>query len=50
MICHDVDAELAFKVTVKPIGASVQLSIVRDDYLDSVCTTINVFYKTYNTV
>ena len=40
IICHDVDIELAFKVGVEPIGAFVCIYVIRENYLDSVCTTI----------
>ena len=43
VICHDVDVEMTFRVTVEPIGASVCLSVIREDYLDDICTIIQVF-------
>ena len=46
VICQDVDVELAFRVTVEPIEASAHLLVIREDYLDSVYTTIRVFYGT----
>ena len=46
IICHDVDIELAFKVGVEPIGAFVCIYVIRENYLDSVCTTIQVICKT----
>ena len=46
IVCHDVDADLTFRVTVEPIGATIRISTVREEYLDSICTTFYVFYET----
>ena len=40
IICHDVDVDLAFRVGVEPIEASICIYVIKDDYLHSVCTTI----------
>ena len=31
VVCHDADAELAFKISVVPIGADVRVSTVREE-------------------
>ena len=46
VICHDIDAEFVFKVTVEPIGVDVRITSVRKEYLDSVCTIVRVSYNT----
>ena len=33
VICHDADAELAFKISVVPIGADVRVSAVREEQI-----------------
>ena len=38
VISHDADAELAFKVSVVPIGADVRISAVREEREDSIHT------------
>ena len=40
VICHDTDAEFAFRVTVEPTGMNVRITSVREDYLDSLYTII----------
>ena len=44
IICHDQDAELSFRVTVEPMGASVHISVIREDYMGNMCTTHSVPY------
>ena len=44
VICHDTDAIIVFKVTVEPIGTEFHISAVREEYMDSMCTIIWVFY------
>ena len=46
IICHDMDAELVFKVTVLPIGADARVSVVREEHEDSVCTIFHIYYAT----
>ena len=46
VICHDVDAELAFKVSVVPIGADVRVSAVREEHKDRVHTVFRVTHAT----
>ena len=46
VICHDIDAELAFRVVVEPIRVDVRISVVIEEYMDSVCTIIRVTYDT----
>ena len=46
VISHDVDAELAFKVSVVPIGADVRISAVREDREDSVHTIFRITHAT----
>ena len=46
VISHDVDAELAFKVSVVPIGADVRVSVVREERDDSVHTIFRVTHAT----
>ena len=46
VICHDADAELAFKVSVIPIGADVRISAVREEREDSVHTVFRVTHAT----
>ena len=36
IVCHDVDAELTFRVYVEPIGAFVRLSVIREEYMGDV--------------
>ena len=38
IVCHDIDAELVFKVTVLPIRADARISSIQEEHLDSVCT------------
>ena len=38
IVCHDIDAELVFKVTVLPIGADARVSYVREEHLNIVST------------
>ena len=42
VICHDVDVELAFKISVAPIGADVWVSAVREEREDSVHTIFRI--------
>ena len=44
IICHDADAELAFKVV--PIGADVRVSAVREEREDSVHTIFRITHAT----
>ena len=44
VISHDADAELAFKVSVVPIGADVWVSAVREERDDSVHTIFRVIH------
>ena len=46
VIYHDADAELAFKVSVVPIGADVRVSAVREEREDSVHTVFRVTHAT----
>ena len=46
VICHDVDAELAFKVSVVPIGVDVRVSAVREEREDSVHTVFRITHAT----
>ena len=46
VICHNADAELAFKVSVVPIGADVRISAVREEREDSVHTVFRVTHAT----
>ena len=46
VICHDIDAEFVFKVTVEPIGVDVRITFVREEYLNYVCTIVRVGYDT----
>ena len=46
VISHDADAELAFKVSVVPIGADVRVSVVREKREDSVHTVFCVTHTT----
>ena len=46
VICHDADAELAFKVSVVPIGVDVRVSAVRQEQEDSVHTVFRITHAT----
>ena len=46
VISHDADAELAFKVSVVPIGADVRVSAVREEREDRVHTVFRVTHAT----
>ena len=46
VISHDADAELAFKVSVVPIGADVRVSAVREEREDSVHTIFCITHAT----
>ena len=46
VISPDADAELAFKVSVVPIGADVRISAVREEREDSVHTVFRVTHAT----
>ena len=48
VISHDADAdaELAFKVSVVPIGADVRVSAVREEREDSVHTIFRITHAT----
>ena len=46
IVCHNADAELVFKVTVLPIGADAQVSAVREEHEDSVCSIFCIYYAT----
>ena len=46
IVCHDIDAELVFKIMVLPIGTDARVSFVREEHLDSVCTIFRVYYAT----
>ena len=46
VICHDVDAELAFKISVVPIGVDVRISAVREEHEDSVHTVFRITHAT----
>ena len=46
VISHDADAELAFKVSVVPIGADVRVSAVREEREDSIHTVFCVTHAT----
>ena len=46
VISHDADAELAFKVSVVPIGADVRVSAVREERDDSVHTIFRITHAT----
>ena len=46
IICHDADAELAFKVSVVPIGVDVWVSAVREEREDSVHTVFHITHAT----
>ena len=46
VISHDADAELAFKVSVVPIGADVRVSVVREEREYSVHTIFCITHAT----
>ena len=46
IIYPDVETEIAFRVGVEPIEASIHISVIRENYLNSICITIRVFYET----
>ena len=46
VIHHDADAELAFKVSVVPIGVDVRVSAVREEQEDSVYTVFRITHAT----
>ena len=46
VISHDADAELAFKVSVVPIGADMRVSAVREEREDSLHTIFRVTHAT----
>ena len=46
VICHDADAELAFKISVVPIGANVRVSTVREEREDSVHMIFRITHAT----
>ena len=46
VICHNADAELAFKILVVLIGADVRVSAVREEREDSVYTVFRVTHAT----
>ena len=46
IICHDADAELAFKILLAPIGADVRVLAVREEREDSVHTVFRVTHAT----
>ena len=45
-VCHNVDANLTFKVTMEPIRASVRMFTIKEEHLNSICTTFRVFNET----
>ena len=45
-VCHHVDTDLTFRVTIEPIRVSIRLSAIQEEHLDSICTTFIVFYGT----
>ena len=44
IICHDQDAELSFRVTIEPVGASVHILVIREDYMGGVYSSPSVPY------
>ena len=46
VISHDADAELAFKISVVPIGVDVWVSVVREEHEDSIHTIFRITHAT----
>ena len=46
MVCHDVDADVVFKVSEIPIGADARISSVREEHEDSIHSIFGVTYAT----
>ena len=46
IMCHDHDAELAFRVTVEPMGASMCIAVIREDYTGDLCIVVRVYHIT----
>ena len=46
VINHDTDTELAFKISVVPIGADIRVSVVREEREDSVHTIFRITHAT----
>ena len=46
IICYDQNAELSFRVTVELMGASVRISVIKEDYIGDMCTVVQVYYMT----
>ena len=46
IICHDHNVELAFKVTIEPIGALVHITVIQDNYFRDLCTVVRVYHVT----
>ena len=46
VICHDADAEVAFKIFVVPIGADARISSAREEHEDNVHSIFRVTYAT----
>ena len=46
VVCHDADAEVAFKVSMVPIGADARISSAREEHEDSVHSIFCVTYAT----
>ena len=44
IVCHDADAEVAFKVSVVPIGADARISSAREEHEDIVHSIFHVTY------
>ena len=45
-ICHDMDAKFTFRVTVELMGATVHISLIKEDYMGDMCTIVRVYYIT----
>ena len=46
VICHDVDVDVVFKVSIVPIGADVRISSVQEEHEDNVHLIFRVTYAT----
>ena len=46
VVCHDADAEVAFKISVVPIGADARISSAREEHEDSIHSIFRVTYAT----
>ena len=46
IVCHDINVELVFKVTILAIGVDARVSSMREEHLDSVFTIFYIYYAT----